>query len=63
MTDTRLYACDKCPINTYSNGGGFSIDGFFGEWASSVKNYNKLLSEKYMSTKCYTFVCKSIISQ
>jgi hypothetical protein len=29
---TKEWGCSKCPKNTYSNGGGISINGDFGEW-------------------------------
>lgn len=32
----RIQKCEKCPKNTYSNGGGFSIDGNFGEWERAL---------------------------
>ena len=36
-TSARDYKCQKCPRNTYSNGGGFSINGDLGEWTEALK--------------------------
>jgi hypothetical protein len=48
----------KCPKNTYSNGGGFAIDGYFGEWATALNQDSKMMQESTIAFYCYKFYCK-----
>lgn len=54
-TESRQWECAKCPRNTYSNGGGFSINGQFGEWTEAIKEGNTLQEMAWMKRACYKY--------
>ena len=51
-TKEREYGCNLCPKNTYSNGGGFSIDGQFGEWYINGTE----IPDSFIS-QCFIYYC------
>ena len=51
----RTFSCRKCPKNTYSPGGGFSIDGDFGQWTSALSSQSPLLKNSYLRMTCYKY--------
>ncbi|CDW77764.1 UNKNOWN [Stylonychia lemnae] len=54
-TQTRDYSCKKCPKNTYSNGGGYSIDGYFGEWETALNPDSEMSRKTSLSRNCYQY--------
>lgn len=57
-TKERKYLCSQCPKNTYSNGGGFSVDGYFGEWTSALQAGSDLVKQSNLQLNCYQYYCR-----
>jgi len=54
-TNERSYSCKKCPANTYSNGGGYSIDGYFGEWTNALEPDSEMTRYTSLLRNCYEY--------
>jgi hypothetical protein len=57
-TTTRKYQCSKCPKNTFSNGGGISINGDFGEWKTALQANSSVQERAWIKQTCYKYSCK-----
>ena len=57
-TKARTYICTYCAENYYSNGGGFSVDGQFGEWQTALQPYSLLTKYSGLELKCFIYYCK-----
>lgn len=50
-TRERTFGCKNCPENTYSNGGGISIDGYMSEWEFDYRDGMKILNKQKLEIR------------
>jgi hypothetical protein len=50
----RTFECTKCPVNTYSSGGGFLLSGDLGDWSDFNTTLSKLA---WVKQTCFTYSC------
>ncbi|CDW84817.1 UNKNOWN [Stylonychia lemnae] len=61
--ENRTFGCKDCPVNTFSTGGGLSVDGSFGQWLHALQNTSEFIVRTKFASKCYMYFWSNWIEE